>query len=410
MGTALAQLQTLRCHQLTGAVIQRNASAALNAAPYHYENNGDTASVQFQSYPSGSALFCIKLLLMQVDADVYGRVAYVKFTWNPDRALNDDFDETMPNLSVITLYDGNVVDDFGSADAYGFYGAAPLGGEWESEPIKVSIGRNKFGPAPDGGSFLPKNSANPNTGDAVLCFPDCRVADLSAVTDAKLYYTTNLRPESMCYFTNNVTNATVQIQGNTRDDGTGAQICVKVEFTDGVGGVYARAVYAKYDWGRKYQHDFDVLWEGAMNIYSESTQASGYGVKNIIAEFKGSRVTFGASALTLDREITGDGTVRFAPLSGSQTVTVPAARTLGDVAFGGATAFSFAEGASLSVGSAEVEDAAAVSVSDENLLRIGTSKCLTKEQCEHFTVKGSPAAQNDGGWMVQKPGLVLIFR
>ena len=60
------------------------------------------------------------------------------------------------------------------------------------------------------------------------------------------------------YFTNNATNATVQVQGNAYgSDGNGARLCVKIEFTDGVGGVYARAVYAKYDWDNKRLHDFD---------------------------------------------------------------------------------------------------------------------------------------------------------
>jgi hypothetical protein len=215
----------------------------------------------------------------------------------------------------------------------------------------------------------------------------------------------------MHYFMNNVTNATVQVQGNTDGvDGSGARLCVKVEFTDGVGGVYARAVYAKYDWKNKYQHDFDVSWEGAMDIYSESTQSTGYGVKNLVAAFKGERVTLGASSLTLDHEITGDGIIRFAPLSGSQTVSVPVARTLDKVAFGGATTLSFAPDASLSVGTAEVEDSALVNVSGANLLRIGTSKCLAPAARAHFTVNGGEATQDTLGWIILKPGLKIILR
>ena len=149
-----------------------------------------------------------------------------------------------------------------------------------------------------------------------------------------------------------------------------------------------------------------------MDIYDGS--GSGYGVANIVAVFnKGERVTFGASAITLDREITGDGTVRFAPLSGLQTVTVPEARTLDKVAFGGATTLSFAPGASLSVGSAEVEETAAVSVvgtPGANLLRIGTSKCLAPAARAHFSVNGGEATQDALGWIVLKPGMKIIFR
>jgi hypothetical protein len=209
-----------------------------------------------------------------------------------------------------------------------------------------------------------------------------------------------------------VTNVIVQVQGNTSDNGGGAQLSVKVEFTDGEGGVYARAVYAKYDWSNNKVHDFDITWQGEMDIYDETHTGSGgaYGVKNLVGVFRGHRVTFGASTVALDREITGDGTVRFAPLSDSQTVTVPVARTLDTVAFGGATTFSFAPGASLSVGTAEVEDAAVVNVSGANLLRIGTTKSLTQDERAHFTVNGSEATQDNSGWIVQKPGMLIIFR
>ncbi len=216
------------------------------------------------------------------------------------------------------------------------------------------------------------------------------------------------------YFTNNATNATVQVQGNTYgSDGNGARLCVKVEFTDGVDGVYARAVYAKYDWDNKRLHDFDSVSNEA-NIYDETYVSGGaYGVNNLVGVFKGHRVTFGAPSLALDREITGGGTVRFAPMSGSQTVTVPLARTMGNVAFGGATTFAFAEGASLSVDAAEIEDSAVVSVVGTvgtNLLRIGTSKKLTKDERTHFAVNGFGASQDDQGWIIPKFGMKITFR
>ena len=402
----------------TGAVIQQNANTPRNAAPYHYENNGDWASVQFQSYPSGSALFCVKVLFAQIGADIYGRVAYVNFTWTSGRALGDDFDGAITARQVMRLYDGNVVDRFlddsNAAYAEGFYGVVPHGGEWGTEPLKVSSELNSLGPSPEGGSFLPKNADDPYTGDAVLCFPGRKVADLCAVSSADLYYANTQRPSSMQYFTNTASKATVQVQGNTGADGVGAQLCVKVEFTDGVEGVYARAVYAKYDWSVKTVHDFDPIPADGNHkaaIYVGDTGSGArYGVKNIVAVFKGDRLTLGASAITLDRDITGDGTVRFAPLSGSQTISVPVARTIDKVVFGGITALSFAPGASLSIGAAEVEVAAAVSVSGANLLRIGTSRVLSKDQCNHFWVKGVPARQNNGGWMVTRPGIQVNFR
>ena len=397
----------------TGAVIQQNATTSHNAAPYRYVNSGDTASVQFQSKPSGSALFCVKVLFMQIGADVYGRVAYVNFTWSGSHSLGDDFDGEIASRTVVKLYDGKVVDQFivdGTAYAEGFYGIVPHGGEWGMGPVDVSAGLCAIGPSPSDGSFLPKSASNSNTGDAVLCFPNCKVKDIVSVTSVKLFYGTDFKPSSMHYFTNSVTNATVQVQGNTNGaDGDGARICVKVEFTDGVGGVYARSVYARYDWNDKYAHDFDASYQGIQPIYDEQNH-SGYGVKNLVAVFKGDRLTFGASSLAFDHEITGDCTIRFAPLAGSQTVSVPVARTIDKVAFGGTTTFAFDPGASLSVGAAEVEDSALVNVSGENLLRIGTAKCLAPAARAHFSVNGGEATQDTSGWIILKPGLKIILR
>ena len=100
-------------------------------------------------------------------------------------------------------------------------------------------------------------------------------------------------------------------------------------------------------------------------------------------------------------------------LAGSQTVSVPVARTINKVAFGGATTFAFDPGASLSVGAAEVEESAAVSITGEagaNLLRIGTSKCLASAERAHFPVNGGEATQDTLGWIVPKPGLKIILR
>ena len=97
----------------------------------------------------------------------------------------------------------------------------------------------------------------------------------------------------------------------------------------------------------------------------------------------------------------------------AKTVTVSGERTIDNVAFGGATTLSFAPDASLSTDIAEVEEGAAVSIvgaAGANLLRIGTSKCLTRAEREHFTVNGYEATQNADGWVVPKPGFRIIVR
>ena len=395
--------------EITGfsdATIDQNGTLRA-ASAQQYVNNGDTASVQFQYLISGGALLGVKVLLEQNGSDVWGRIAYSKYSYANPHPLGDDLDIDKSDVYFITVRDMVV-----STSGYGLYGVTPIGGEITSLPLRVSVGDGTECVSQPSDRYLPKNATNTKTGDAVLRFPGYRLEDLVGIASSDLMYTDKMRPASIHYFTDNVTNVTVQVQGNTSDNGGGAQLSVKVEFTDGEGGVYARAVYAKYDWSNNKVHDFDITWEGEMDIYDETHTGSGgaYGVKNLVAVFCGHRVTFGAPTVVLDREITGDGTVRFAPLSGSQMVTVPVARTLDKVAFGGATTFSFATGASLSVVSAEIEDAAAVNVLGVNLLRVGSSKGLTRDECAHFTVNGSAAAQNDQGWIVQKPGMLIVVQ
>ena len=388
------------------ATIDQNGTLR-TASAQQYINNGDTASVQFQYLIPGGALLGVKVLLEQNGSDVWGRIAYSKYSYANPRSLGDDLDVKKSDVYYITVRDMVV-----STEGYGLYGVTPIGGEITSAPLRVSVGDGTECVSQPSDRYLPKNAMNTKTGDAVLRFPGYRLEDLVGIASSDLMYTDKMRPASIHYFTDNVTNVTVQVQGNTSDNGGGAQLSVKVEFTDGEGGVYARAVYAKYDWSNNKVHDFDITWEGEMDIYDETHTGNGgaYGVKNLVAVFRGHRVTFGAPAFAFDREITGDGTVRFAPISGSQTVTVPVARTLDKVAFGGATTFSFATGASLSVGTAEIEDAAAVNVSGANLLRIGTTKSLTQDERARFTVNGSEATQDNSGWIVQKPGMLIVIQ
>ncbi|MBR2839281.1 MAG: hypothetical protein IKE55_10885 [Kiritimatiellae bacterium] len=392
----------------TGATINQNGTLRAASAE-RYVNNGDTASVQFQYLISGGALLGVKLLLEQNGSDVWGRVAYAKYSYANPHPLGDDLDVDKKDVYSIDVRDGNV-----STNGYGLYGVTPVGGEMVSVPVTVSVGESASCASQPGDRYLPRNAANTKTGDAVLRFPGYRLEDLAGVAGSELNYNGDLKPASVHFFARSATNATVQIQGNTSGvEGSGARLCVKVEFTDGDGGVYARAVYAKYDWSNARAHDFEGV-SNIADIYDENyAGGAAYGVKNLVGLFRGHRVTFGASSIALDRDIVGDGTVRLASASGSQTVAVTGARTLGKVAFGGATTLAFAPGASLCAGSAEVEDAASVDVvgaTGSDLLRIGTAKCLTREECAHFSVRGAPAAQNDQGWIVAKPGMVLVVR
>ena len=408
------------------------------ATMQNYTNNGDTVSVQFQHLLSGSALLCVKASFRQDGPDVWARADYAKYSYAAARALGDDFDVPALNggngIYAYPIRDNVLVT---ASAAYGLFNIQPFGDEGDTVPSQLSVECNSVSNVPSSrvDSYLPRSESDANTGSAVVCFPGCRLATFEGIQSAQFAHANVLRSCSVHYFTNNGTTATAQIQALYVESSGSARLCVKVEFTEVGGDVYARAVYSKYDWDDPSIHDFDnVPANGAHTMpIRDDSHNTGYGVKNLVGIFKGQRValngaikatnciavgdgatlTLGANDLSLVRDITGDGTVRFAPASGAQTVTVSGERTIDNVAFGGATTLSFAPDASLSTDIAEVEEGAAVSIvgaAGANLLRIGTSKCLTRAEREHFTVNGYEATQNADGWVVPKPGFRIIVR
>ena len=401
----------------TGGVILQYGNTRRAANPYHFVRDGDNASVQFQSsYVDGDAriTLCAKVLLAQNCADVHGKVAYTAFTFAND-SLGRDFDISFEGRNSYLVYDGKL-----TTNGYGFYGITPEGGEFSAEPVRIPVTQSTESYGADGSRYLPTRASDTKTGDAVLCFPGCKVRDMKSICRGVLAGSSAASSTSQHFFKNDGTTASVQFQGNVSDsgqgEGYGARVCVKVEFTDGEEGVYARAVYADYDWSNAYAHDFDLKSGHGANIFSATYTASpSYGVMKIEAVFRsGERITFGASSIVLDREILGDSQIRLAPLSGTQTVTVPETRTVENVAFGGVTAFSFLPGASFLAGSAEVEEGASVSLSSTQsgnfLMRLGTEKCFSAGQLAHFSVNGVGARQDGEGWIQPKEGLRVIFR
>ena len=194
----------------------------------------------------------------------------------------------------------------------------------------------------------------------------------------------------------------------------------------------ARVVYAKYDRANLEPHDFDQVSENYRAVIYDANHQGGYGIKDIEARFcgaltlagkmdivgdvivgEGIHCTLGAQSFTLANSFTGDGTIKFAAGSGVQIVLVNGVRTLENVVFGGDLALSFGAGSELSVETVDFENPASVSISGPigaRLLRIGKSKCLVREQLARFTVNGVRVTQDENGWIVAKPGMVVSFR
>ena len=401
---------------------------------YNIQNLGISATAQFQVMPD--ALICVKVQFDQVGRDIYAKAVYAKFSWDGARALGDDFDPSKNNSNV---YDADI-----STSGYGVKDIVASG---DPDPIAPSLAI-RFQPASEsvlGTAYLPR-SANPDTphvGEPVVYWRNRQLKDLMRIDGGVLCTSGSLRNPEIGFLTNDGETATVQFQARSGSAGDGARICAKVRFTQSGDDILAVLEYVKYNWAHLDFHSFDDesldariwVYDDAHTVLDpdSSKQIGAYGVKEIKALFRGQLTvtgalpaegdvnvgangvfTLGMGSFAYDRNFTGGGTIRFAPVgTASQAVAVTGARTLEAAAFGGATTFSFADGASLAIAAAEVEDAAAVSLVGalgEHSLRIGTGKTLSKEALAKFMYNGHPARQTDDGYILPKPGLMIIVQ
>ena len=380
-----------------------------------FENDGSIATCQFQAMPG--PLLCVKVQFEQVGSDIWAKAIYGKYSWDNDRALGKDFDSYGSEMGI---YDGVI-----STSGYGLKDIVASGGDDLISALDFELGIADL-ESDSGDDWLPADDAQHMSGARVKMWENKNVADITGLAPATMWFNSygEMLTASPYFYTNSGTVATCQYQAMSQLRVVG--LCLKVQFEQDGPDIYARIVYSKSKWasdalGQNYDSygDNNFVYDGVRN-------SGGLGIKNIAASFNGKMclagsvcaavevnggtLTLGAPAIDLDREITGDGKVRFAPVSGAQTVSVTDARTLDRVVLGGATTFAFDSGASLFVRSAEIESAALVDVLGANLLRIGMAKCMSKEQRAHFTVNGAPSTQDNEGWIVPESGTKIVIR
>lgn len=328
------------------------------------------------------------------------------------------------------------------------------------------------------GSFLPRSEADSLTGASVLCWRNRCLRDLAAVESCGFKYGGATANPTIAFFANDFHTASFQAQFYA----TQYAISVKVELTQVGNDIDARVVYAKRkDYSERPSDpiDFDTATATARNILDDEHPADVYGIRNIRLNFRenvridgaftsgrdvvvnGNTLSFGAPSLSLGQDVSGTGTVRFSPASGTQTVSFggtlscdgglvlsgeTAVTFSGDAPFAAGTSLAMDGGAALSVGagSACTVGAAsfsgttainiagggtiefdAVSFSDgaevvltvsgrakESSVRVGTSASLSASELAHFISNGKPVkSQTEDGWLVANDsGLVLFVR
>ena len=402
---------------LTGASIKYYTNI-LSAQPYFETETANGRTVQFQTKHTSENRFLIisvKILFEQECADVYGKVQWIKYVWDKLDVGHD-------------IENDGIAGEIGST--FGVKDVTAIGGD--------GVPSLSFGCSMDTDrqydNGLPQNAENPRTGSPVVYWRNRKVDDIVSITEGILYVHGGSRSSSVHYFTNDGTTANVQFQ--TLYDS--ARVCVKVEFVQSGNDISARAVYGKYDHANTEPHNYDSV-TGAMDIRkvwkdeNGKAHARGSSVGSFRAVFKGgvtltgaleiagditvnenTVLTLGADALDLNNSYAGEGTVRFAAASGAaQTVTVTGVRTMGKVAVGGALRLVVEENASLSVADMSFEPEATLSVesqSGSSAIRIGTEKFLGADVLSKILINGNSVMQDEDGWLVRKPGLVITIQ
>lgn len=428
----------------TGARLSSKSYGAGTASAYWQRSEDGDVTAQFQCREDSTwPLLCVKARFRQIGSDVWATGEHAWFTWADTRQLGDDMEVKNQGENKSGWQIQSIV------------------AEDSPHTMTFTVG-SRGTESVLGKACLPPDASGSTTGRAVTCWPNRRLADLVGMKSIVFRDGgTHRAAATIEFWRHDGTTASFQAQccRGSNADGRTPRLCVKVELTQDGPDIMARAVYAKYLWFAAgvdpVVTDFDPLGNNT-KIYTEEEPNSGYGISCLMADFR-SRLTltgevktprmavedgtlaFGAASLAFAHDVSGSGTLGFAPVSGAQTVTftgtcacegglaigdgttfvLPAGtvRTAAKATFSGTSTLRLAEGATLSLGTVAFEPDAVVNLelpkgAETSSLRVGTTACLSREELMHFRVGGySLRRQTDDGWInASVPGAILVFR
>ena len=436
--------QNRRLRDITGfasAVLYYSGDGINTTKPQgvkHFVNDGQTASVWFWRYYTGSSDRCAwiaaKVQFRQVGNDITAKILCGGFAWVAgfDQTQGAEIDYEANKLS----FAAGIYDDTGNSSmSYNFGVKNMLAFSHAKDGLDV-VSTRHLERCLQFMERLPHDATDTRTGSNVLFATNIKLSEITGFSSAAFYLhnPTNYTPAAVHNMKVEDGAVTVQFQRIANP----YLLCVKVRFTQVGDDIYARAEYAKFKENVvETGMDFDAASGlGVIRILDASGQVSGgYTVSDIVpvisravCSFDGDFAIRGAVAAdNVDLAFGGNVTVAdedtFAAtpilLKGGSALSLVdgGEATISKLSVAGAITLTFGTNASLSIGELDLQENALVNVvglQQGASLRIGTSAALPREALKKFTVGDDTMrfVQNAEGYLsVERvPGFRVIFR
>ena len=423
-GTNVVYWRNRKLSDITGFVsadfYRRTGAKRLGAQPFFYENDGTTASVQFQYKESDSSTFVSKIEFTQQSEDILARIVFWRSRKIP---YGEDCDVgTQAQYGEINIGGQTIWDDISTSEG-GNWTVANIIAKEKVKDITIVSKDGADDPAFANPGFLPALEAMSYSGAKTLLWKNRNLADIEFKSAFSRNASGGTQRQALPYNRKVEKDGRTSVQFRFYYNSSGGVLCIKVYFTQEgddiyaqIGRVGARTVDINRDWD-----DADMGFPGYMSRVYDGvlTTSSGWGLADIKAtrktvaplELSGVdtlptqlaistgevKVTSGADFAFDQGTISGDGTLHF--VGGTLTQTATASNGLtGKLILDGTKAL--VQGVKLSkfVGSgAEIElvNSAELSTTNTTNGSIGGSSSGVKM----YVGPGSKYTQNAGGNM-----------
>ncbi len=288
-GTNVVYWRNRRLSDISGFVsadFHRNTGAqCLGAKPFFYENNGTTASVQFQYKASDPWTYASKVTFTQRGNDILAKIDY----W---RARKIPYGEDMSPITPQTQYGeenigGQTIWDDVSATSGGNWTVSNIIAEENTKNLTFTSEGNSDEGTIEAPNFLRSNGSGTYSGAKTLVFKGRQLSEIEFLSARSVRFS-NVNNQFLAKPYNRKVEAdgSTSVQFRFFHNSAGSVLCFKVYFSEISGDIYARigrvgarVIGIDRDWD-----DADMGFPGYMQqVYDGDLNKTGWGLFDIKA-------------------------------------------------------------------------------------------------------------------------------